>query len=105
MTKTYTCALEKKRLFAGNVTSSGFFLIDFTVKDAIVIADGKRITIQYKGGMLIQLSPVLAQRKKQGQKQVGDAVQLPIEVASTRCAMRGIYPCSYGNWQLGRKLP
>lgn len=77
----------EKAFFADNVTPPGFTLLNFAERNVIVISDRNGITNQNIVGMLIQPLPVFPQRQKWFQKQVGNAVQLPIETTAVREAL------------------
>jgi len=74
----------EKAFFAGDVTPPFLTLIELTARDAVVVADGNWVTVQDVAGTLIEHLPVFAQRQKQGQKQVGDAMQTTVIAASTQ---------------------
>lgn len=68
-------------LFARNVASPLFALVDLRALDAIIVADRNRKAIDHIRGSLVQLLPSFTQAKEQGQEQLGDPMQTAVEAA------------------------
>ena len=60
----------EKTLFAGDLPTPGFTLVEFTARNAVVVTGGNRVAVQNVARTLIEHLPVFAQREKESQKQL-----------------------------------
>jgi hypothetical protein len=69
----------EKALLAGDVAAMGLIGIELAAPNALVVAHGNRKTVHAVNGFRVQVLPRLSQDREQGEKQIPDAMQPPIE--------------------------